>query len=234
MVPDLNAGIIGNRRSNGACAGFSRRKCEDETLQAFLCLRAFFWRKALTARSRRSNQRFHKSKTGGTFMNQTEHYKLSQWALSDNIRMADFNADNAKLDAALNGLASSKLEFVSLLDNFKTATGKTSCVFNFTGVKPWECLAVFIRIDVNSSLPIDVYAGNTSTPFGTDLSYSSSFVLFPMRDENSYMAFLPIGNSGTTIVPVKNFVTDFTCLTFRYGNWQSFSADIYARVTGIR
>ena len=31
----------------------------------------------------------------------TEHYGLNQWELSDSVVMADFNADNQKIDAAL-------------------------------------------------------------------------------------------------------------------------------------
>lgn len=34
-------------------------------------------------------------------MRQTEHYGLNQWELTDRILMADFNADNAKIAAAL-------------------------------------------------------------------------------------------------------------------------------------
>lgn len=37
-------------------------------------------------------------------MKQTEHYGLNQWELADRIRMSDFNADNAKIAAALAGL----------------------------------------------------------------------------------------------------------------------------------
>lgn len=33
--------------------------------------------------------------------NQTTNYQLSQWVKSDQVRMEDFNADNAKLDSAL-------------------------------------------------------------------------------------------------------------------------------------
>ena len=33
--------------------------------------------------------------------NHTENYQLSQWERSDRILMEDFNADNAKIDAAL-------------------------------------------------------------------------------------------------------------------------------------
>ena len=34
-------------------------------------------------------------------MNKTPNYQLNQWDKSDRIRMEDFNADNAKLEAAL-------------------------------------------------------------------------------------------------------------------------------------
>ena len=33
--------------------------------------------------------------------NFTKHYSLSQWERSDKVLMDDFNADNAKIDAAL-------------------------------------------------------------------------------------------------------------------------------------
>ncbi|MBE6972705.1 MAG: hypothetical protein E7440_02345 [Ruminococcaceae bacterium] len=36
--------------------------------------------------------------------NQTQNYALSQWELSDSVVMADFNADNQKVDAALTNL----------------------------------------------------------------------------------------------------------------------------------
>ena len=34
-------------------------------------------------------------------MERTEQYQLSRWQKSDRILMDDFNADNAKIDAAL-------------------------------------------------------------------------------------------------------------------------------------
>ncbi len=36
--------------------------------------------------------------------NQTENYQLSQWAKSDQVKMEDFNADNAKIDGAIKAL----------------------------------------------------------------------------------------------------------------------------------
>ena len=41
-------------------------------------------------------------------MNRTTNYKLCQWEADDKIQRTDFNADNAKIDAALSGLARSK------------------------------------------------------------------------------------------------------------------------------
>ena len=37
--------------------------------------------------------------------NYTEHYELCQWEATDQVQRTDFNADNAKVDAALNTLA---------------------------------------------------------------------------------------------------------------------------------
>ena len=37
-------------------------------------------------------------------MKQTQNYHLSQWEKTDRIKMEDFNGDNEKIDAALNGL----------------------------------------------------------------------------------------------------------------------------------
>lgn len=42
-------------------------------------------------------------------MNQTANYQLNQWNETDRILMTDFNADNAKLDAALAAIASNSV-----------------------------------------------------------------------------------------------------------------------------
>lgn len=48
-------------------------------------------------------------------MKQTEHYQLNQWEAGDRILMGDFNADNAKLDAALGALAQTAAEHTELI-----------------------------------------------------------------------------------------------------------------------
>ena len=37
--------------------------------------------------------------------NQTTNYQLNQWEPTDAVQRVEFNADNAKLDAALNALS---------------------------------------------------------------------------------------------------------------------------------
>ena len=37
-------------------------------------------------------------------MNHTPNYQLNQWEADDRVQRVDFNADNAKIDAALAGL----------------------------------------------------------------------------------------------------------------------------------
>ena len=40
-------------------------------------------------------------------MTKTEHYQLNQWEENDYVRRTDFNADNAKIDAAIKAVAES-------------------------------------------------------------------------------------------------------------------------------
>ena len=39
---------------------------------------------------------------------QTANYQLNQWEAEDKVLRTEFNADNAKLDAALTGLAAAQ------------------------------------------------------------------------------------------------------------------------------
>lgn len=48
-------------------------------------------------------------------MNHTANYQLSQWVKSDQVKMDDFNADNAKIDAALGSLAQTAAAHAALL-----------------------------------------------------------------------------------------------------------------------
>lgn len=60
----------------------------------------------------------------------TSNYQLSQWSASDQVRMADFNADNQKIDAAL--AAVPKLAYGSYVgDGGKGEAQKNTLTFDF-------------------------------------------------------------------------------------------------------
>ena len=46
-------------------------------------------------------------------MTKTTNYQLSQWAKSDRLMMDDFNADNAKIDAALKAVVDGTMQFIT-------------------------------------------------------------------------------------------------------------------------
>ena len=54
--------------------------------------------------------------------NQTPNYQLSQWERSDKVQMEDFNADNAKIDAALKAEADARTAADASLS--RTVAGK--------------------------------------------------------------------------------------------------------------
>ncbi len=55
----------------------------------------------------------------------TEHYRLNRWALSDQILMEDFNADNETLDAALHALSDSLVQRAGALQSAIGSGGHT-------------------------------------------------------------------------------------------------------------
>ncbi len=58
-------------------------------------------------------------------MNKTQNYQLSQWEKSDKVLMEDFNADNAKIDAALKAEADARTGAVAALAG--QMSGKGNC-----------------------------------------------------------------------------------------------------------
>ena len=56
-------------------------------------------------------------------MNQTPNYQLNQWEKTDRIQMEDFNADNAKIEAAIKNLETSTAQALAAAGNCKIAVG---------------------------------------------------------------------------------------------------------------
>ncbi|WP_298025342.1 hypothetical protein [uncultured Dysosmobacter sp.] len=58
--------------------------------------------------------------------NHTPHYPLSQWQATDEVVRTDFNADNAKIDAALHGLRTDVDGKLGAFEVIRTATTEGS------------------------------------------------------------------------------------------------------------
>ena len=132
--------------------------------------------------------------------NQTTNYQLNQWEPTDQVLRTDFNADNAKLDAALAVLADSKADqsgLDALSDALTGLSGTVSAVSARAGNCDMELLTYIGTGAMGSSSPtqitftllpdVFVIAGDLAILLGQgggteailvckDASYSGSFV----------------------------------------------------------
>ena len=79
-------------------------------------------------------------------MNRTTNYKLCQWEADDKVQRTDFNADNAKLDAAIKAVAqraaaletgkADKAQCLRIITGSFTGTGSADPVHISIGARP--------------------------------------------------------------------------------------------------
>ena len=147
-------------------------------------------------------------------MRKTEQYELNQWELSDRVRMEDFNADNAKLEAALAG-KTGRLEKIYTVDEAqydgKDAVG---AYFGF-GVtrqwEDWECVIIFqdlhktpfqqddiLQILFDGELEDGGDWGHLVDRFIVNAD-SLVLVLFPMHDGSNPIRGFLVGGGGAAL-----------------------------------
>ena len=159
-------------------------------------------------------------------MKETAHYRLNQWELSDLIRMQDFNADNARLDAALNAL-STRLDSAGDSSALDAKLGRTEILwtrssggkYDWYSLTPkdvnwndWDLYGILflpglsqcggsdrVHFDVIKEQAVGDTRLETELPLGGFLA-----LLFPWHDENRAVRGLLIG-AGTAV-----FKTDFS------------------------
>ena len=137
-------------------------------------------------------------------MKQTEQYGLNQWELTDRIRMADFNTDNAKIAAALAG-KTGRLEKITFnsLGSPSLGLGTKPFVSNWND---WEMTLFFLHANYTpagaaSQLKVQFECSNGSTqPQVVALLEPDSLLMifFPRHDENSLVEGAIIGG-GTKV-----------------------------------
>ena len=130
-------------------------------------------------------------------MTKTTNYQLNQWAKSDRIRMDDFNADNAKIDAAL-----------GTIPKLAVGTYKGTGVYGHQNQSTLAIgfaakMVVIIRADAPSahtvflrSCPTACYGAGTSSGMTLGLTWSDTGVSW--YDYNNQSAEVQLNLSNVT------------------------------------
>ena len=139
-------------------------------------------------------------------MNQTTNYQLSQWEPTDRILMSDFNADNAKIDAALAG----KVGRGQLIRSITTEASASVVSFDLSDLNwnDWEQVALFFgyravwSAEASSYLYCDVNEGAITTycSAGTGLARSQpnpfQLIFLPRHDAAGQVRTVCFGSPG--------------------------------------
>lgn len=142
-------------------------------------------------------------------MRKTEHYSLNQWDLSDEIKMEDFNQDNASVDAALAALAAiaGKGDHIQVIaKGDPDPNGGYTFLFNLNQKVNWSdyWMVVYFQIvrplasEPNTKVHFRTNITDHEVPFGLHMA-----VFFPMHNaDNVPFHFLLLGDN------MIKFVTD--------------------------
>ena len=147
-------------------------------------------------------------------MQQTEQYGLNQWELTDQIKMADFNADNAKIAAALAG----KLGRLELICTRHFPGGFSSIGFNF-GIPDWsQWSLVFFIFDIGTTvfkeddtMSFMLYQAQAKYPI--PLPGSQFGVFLPLRDNSRQVQGFLIGKDVIPFQFEDKLFQDFIAIT---------------------
>ena len=112
-------------------------------------------------------------------MEQTSLYNLNQWVAEDRILREDFNADNAKIEAAIKGLEASTAQALAAAGNCKIMTGSYVGNGTYGASNPntltFQFKPLFVFLNTGSPSPSNTIPRNyilthPSTPMGFNLN----------------------------------------------------------------
>lgn len=108
-------------------------------------------------------------------MTKTEHYQLNQWDASDRVLREDFNADNAKIDAALEAF-SQKSAFVKLKEIATTnAIQQIDVDVSAIDWSHWQHIHIDLALRTNNDVKFYVNDSPTDCAYYTVNSGSTSY-----------------------------------------------------------
>lgn len=135
--------------------------------------------------------------------NQTTNYQLNQWEPADQVLRTDFNADNAKLDAALLALDASKLGHIEILSTaVNSAGGKTTFSVDVSTLDWDEFEYVVVFFDNTSTINTgasEMFAcALNDEPDNAYCSYASKYIA--VAEPGSLLLILFPRHSGANLV----------------------------------
>ena len=146
-------------------------------------------------------------------MNQTTNYQLSQWEPTDRILMSDFNADNAKIDAALKTQADSIAGLngrlgLQLLKTFTSSTDSDFVEVSLSGIvwSSWKAVHLVICSKMSGTLAMGVYLNGLVRDHICSVTGTNHCTVsfFPMYDSQMYASGIYTGyGSGTFGIETK-------------------------------
>ena len=169
-------------------------------------------------------------------MKKTTNYQLNQWAKSDRILMADFNADNAKIDAAI----ASRLGPAELI--YENVYGKGGGEFSIDLTEmdwnKWSAVAMtlqplsgysdaLVSFMVESQTPGAAFSALGSAPLQPTL-----MVLFPLRDASR--AVHAVAFSGGKFIVTTGPYSSITKVSASINKVNGFAEGSRMQVYGIR
>lgn len=130
--------------------------------------------------------------------NYTENYGLCQWEATDQVLRTEFNEDNAKVDAALKGLAEQDTTFAEILDRHETSlTQLGNCQFYLTS-----------------------YVGSNAggSAYRNTLTFPKQPMIVYVCDPSSQLAFLAIRPSSVGLFIAESLSWGSRSLSWFAGN----------------
>jgi len=141
--------------------------------------------------------------------NKTANLGLNQWEASDAVQMADFNADNAKLDDIVGKLKASRLETV-LIKDIRENSGVTDINVDLSGVNFNDYLMILIACPKTAASNVyanEVVSDNSTWMFAiADKSYH---IGFPLKNSTMYAKFISVSDSN---VETQRFYIEYSKL----------------------
>ena len=146
--------------------------------------------------------------------NHTPNFNLCQWEADDKVLRTDFNEDNQKIDAALAGLAASKLELIPIKTITISTGGSKLLTLDVSDIDwgQWRYVVAECRILADSGGTIyvsenGVDAWGVLTYWGSSSSQSvgigsleygrnCQMIFFPLKDAQRTISCLSVSSSG--------------------------------------